>query len=136
MDMYTLPSLVTALATLLMLIITKKVGGARGRYKVPPPATHGHPDFERYYRVHMNTLEQLVMFLPSLWLFAIYVSPEWAAGLGAVWIVGRILFARGYYIATEKRILGFVITISATAILLLGGIVGIVLRLLEVGPAA
>jgi uncharacterized membrane protein YecN with MAPEG domain len=78
----------------------------------------------------MNTLEQLVMFLPSLWLFAVYVSPEWAALLGVFWLVGRVLFARGYYIATQKRVVGFVITIAATSVLLLGGIIGILGQLI------
>ena len=30
----------------------------------------------------MNTLEQLVVFLPALWIFASYISPLWAAALG------------------------------------------------------
>ena len=67
----------------------------------------GEPDFERVVRVQQNTLEQLVFFLPLLWLFSFYVSPLWAAGVGAIWLVGRIVYAWGYYQAAEKRTIGF-----------------------------
>lgn len=129
-NLYLMPALVTALAVILFMVVTKKVGGARGRYKVAVPATTGHPDFERYYRVQMNTLEALVMFLPALWLFAVYVSPEGAGMLGFAWLIGRVLFARGYYIATEKRVAGFVISILASTVLVLGALVGIAQQLI------
>lgn len=129
-NLYLLPSLVTALAVILFMVVTKKVGGARGRYKVAVPATTGHPDFERYYRVQMNTLEALAMFLPSLWLFAVYASPEGAGILGFIWPIGRVLFARGYYIATDKRVAGFAIGMLASTVLVIGGLVGIVQQLI------
>ncbi len=78
-------------------------GVARAKYKIEAPAVIGHPDFERVFRVQVNTLEQLVAFLPALWLFALYVSPAWASVLGAVWIVGRVLYAVGYVPAADKR---------------------------------
>jgi glutathione S-transferase len=127
--MFHYPALITALSMLLFAVVTRMVGVARGRYKVAVPATSGHPDFERYYRVQQNTLEQLMLFLPSLWLFAAYVSPEWAGALGAVWLVGRVLFARGYYRETKKRVPGFIIGIATTSILLLGGLIGILMQL-------
>jgi glutathione S-transferase len=129
------PALVTALAMILFAVTIRMVGVARGRYKIAPPATTGHPDFDRYYRVQMNTLEQLVFFLPSLWLFAVFLSPLWAALLGLIWLIGRVLFARGYYAATSKRVLGFIITIASSSVLLLGGIVGIVMELLAQNAA-
>ena len=67
------------------------------------PAISGNPDFERVFRVQMNTLEWMPIFLPSLWLFAIYISDPVAAALGVVWIVGRILYMIGYSQAAEKR---------------------------------
>jgi len=77
--MFLFPSLITALSMLLFAVVTRMVGVARGRYKASVPATSGHADFERYFRVQQNTLEQLVLFLPSLWLFAAYVSADWAS---------------------------------------------------------
>lgn len=129
-NLYLMPSLITALAVILFMVVTKNVGGARGRYKVQVPATSGHPDFERYYRVQMNTLEALVMFLPSLWLFAVYASPEGASMLGFAWLIGRVLYARGYYIEAKKRVTGFVISILASTVLVIGGMVGIVQQLI------
>jgi uncharacterized MAPEG superfamily protein len=103
------------------------VGRARARYGVAAPAVSGDPIFERYHRVHQNTLESLVIFLPSLWLFATYVSEPIAAGLGLVFIVGRAMYARLYVLDPPRRSLGVAIHFSATAILLLGGTLGALL---------
>ncbi|NBU24496.1 MAG: MAPEG family protein [Gammaproteobacteria bacterium] len=100
------------------------VGRARYRYGVKAPATAGNEDFERVYRVQMNTLELLAIFLPSLWAFAIFVSPMWAAGLGVVFIIGRLLFFTGYVKAAEKRSLGFGLSMFPTLFLLIGGLFG------------
>jgi glutathione S-transferase len=97
------------------------VGRARGKFKVDAPATTGHPVFERYYRVHYNTLEQLVMFIPGMLLFGTYVSPLWAAILGVVFILGRIVYLRGYVEEPRKRGTGFGISMLPTVVLLLGG---------------
>lgn len=129
--MFTFPSLVTALTLLLYLILTINVGRARAKYKVSPPATTGDPNFERVLRVQQNTLEQLVFFLPLLWLFSYYVSPLWSAGIGAIWLIGRILYALGYYQAAEKRGIGFAISSLSSMVLLVGALVGIVLNLLK-----
>jgi len=91
----------------------------------------GDPDFERVLRVQQNTLEQLIFFLPALWLFSFYVSPLWGAGIGAIWVVGRIVYAWGYYQAAEKRAIGFGINSLSGAVLLLGSLVGIVLSLVR-----
>lgn len=125
------PSLVTALTLLMYLVLTINVGRARFKYKVSPPATTGDPNFERVLRVQQNTLEQLIFFLPLLWLFSFYVSPLWGAGIGAVWLVGRILYAWGYYQAAEKRAIGFAISTLSSTALLAGAIVGIILNLLN-----
>ncbi len=106
------------------------VGRARGKYNVPAPQTSGNPDFERVLRVQQNTLEQSIVFLPSLWLFTLLVDPKIGAGLGGLWIVGRILYAWGYYQAAEKRGPGFGIGLLATASLLIGSIYGAVKGLL------
>jgi uncharacterized membrane protein YecN with MAPEG domain len=103
------------------------VGMARGRYKIPAPAVSGNPDFERYYRVQMNTLEQMMVFLPSLWTFATFVSANWAAGLGLVFVIGRLVYFIGYTKAANKRGIGFGISGLPTMILMIGGLIGAVL---------
>lgn len=125
-----LPALTTLLALLVYFVVTLNVGFARTRYKIVAPAVSGHPDFERIYRVQMNTLEQLVLFLPSLWLFALFLSPVWASVFGAVWIVGRVLYAIGYYRAAEKREAGFGLAFAGFAPLWLGAAYGIARALL------
>lgn len=123
------PSLVTVLTLILYFILTLNVGRARVKYKVPVPQTSGDADFERVFRVQQNTLEQLILFLPSLWLFALFVSPIWGAGIGGLWIIGRILYAWGYYQAAEKRMIGFVMNVFSIIVLLLGSLVGIIIAL-------
>jgi glutathione S-transferase len=112
--------LVTAVALVQFTWFGWQVGRARARCGVPAPATTGHPEFERYYRVHMNTLEQLAMFLPLLWIFASYVSATWGAGLGVVFIVGRALYARAYVRDPTSRSLGFGVTFLPMLAMLLG----------------
>jgi len=102
------------------------VGRARHRFGVKAPATSGNPDFERYYRVQMNTLEVLIIFIPALWSFAILVDPMWATGLGALFIVGRLVFFMGYVKAADKRSLGFALSSVPMLALLIGGIVGVI----------
>ena len=100
------------------------VGMKRVKLKVDAPATTGDPVYERYHRVHYNTMEQLVLFVPSILLFASYISPVWAAGLGAVFLVGRIVYLRGYVAAPNKRGTGFMLSWLPTTILMFGGLGG------------
>lgn len=130
---YALTTVVTVLSLIMYFVLTFNVGKARGKYKIDAPATHGHPDFERALRVQMNTLEGMAMYLPGLWLFAIYVSGIWASVLGGVWIVGRILYARGYYVEASKRSTGFIVSLLATGVLLLGALIGAVMTLVHGG---
>jgi uncharacterized membrane protein YecN with MAPEG domain len=123
--MYLYPSLVTALTLIVYQVLTVNVGRARMKYKIMPPAMSGDENFERVLRVQQNTLEQLVFFLPALWLFSFYVTPLWGAGLGSVWLIGRIIFAWGYYQAAEKRVAGFAISTLSGISLVLGALVGI-----------
>jgi glutathione S-transferase len=123
--------LVTLLALLLLFVVTLNVGRARVKSGIKPPQMSGDPAFERAVRVHQNTLEQIVIFLPALWIFATVFTPINAAILGAIWILGRILYAWGYYQAAEKRGPGFGISTLATIVLLFGGIIGIILQLIK-----
>ena len=129
--MYHFTALVTCLAILFYFFTTTRVGKARGTFDVKAPAITGNPDFERVFRVQMNTLEWMPIFLPSLWLFAIYISDPIAAALGLVWIVGRILYMTGYSQAANKRGTGFGIQALATGILLFGALGTIVWRLIH-----
>ena len=126
-----LPSLVTAIALLVYFVVTANVGRARGKYGVKPPAMSGNPDFERVFRVQQNTLEQLIIFLPALWIFCLFVSPIWGSALGGVWILGRIFYAWGYYQAPEKRFLGFGMASLTTVVLLGGSLVGTLIPIVQ-----
>jgi glutathione S-transferase len=129
--MYHFTALVTCLSLLAYFLISFQVGKARQTYGIKAPAVSGNPDFERIYRVQMNTLEWMPIFLPALWLFAIYVGDAIAAALGVVWIVGRVLYLIGYAKAANKRGLGFAIQGGAAAILWLGATAAILWRLIQ-----
>ena len=116
---YPWSGLVTIAAVLVFFWTGAMVARARRRFAIKAPATSGNPGFERVFRVQMNTLEQIVMFLPALWLAAVVFSDRWAALLGLVWAVGRLVYARGYYAAAEGRHHGFLMTVVPTFILLI-----------------
>jgi len=115
---------VIALALLEFAVFGMLVGWARGKYGVAAPAVSGHPMFERYFRAHQNTLEQLVAFVPAMWLFGTYVNPTWAAWLGLVFVVARIVYLVGYVVDPAKREIGFGLTALPVMILLVGGLWG------------
>ncbi len=112
--------IVIALALVEYIAFGMLVGRARGLYGVKAPATTGHEIFDRYFRVHQNTLELLVAFVPATWLFADYVSPRWAAGLGAIYLVGRLLYLRGYVADPARREVGFGLSILPILVLVVG----------------
>jgi glutathione S-transferase len=116
--------LVIGLALVEFLLFGLAVARARTRYNVPAPAMGGHEVFERYFRVHMNTLEQLVIFIPALLVFSRYVNAYAGAALGVLFILGRLLYFTGYVQAPDKRHAGFVLTAIANVTLLLGAIIG------------
>jgi glutathione S-transferase len=129
--MYHLTALVTLLAILFYFYTSVHVARARVKYGVKAPAMSGQPDFERAFRVQMNTLEWMPIVLPSLWLFAIYISDPIAAAIGAVWIIGRILYLTGYSKAAEKRSAGFAIQAFAGMALWAGALGAVVLQLVH-----
>ena len=129
--MFHYTALVTCLAILFYFFATIQVSKARVAFGIKVPATSGNPDFERVFRVQMNTLEWMPIFLPSLWLFAIYISDPIAAGLGLVWIAGRILYMTGYSQAANKRGRGFAIQAGAAVLLWLGALGEICWRLIH-----
>ena len=117
-------AIVAALVLIEYLVIVLLTGNARGAYGVPAPAMTGHPVFERWVRVQGNTVEQLIVFFPGLWLFSTFVRPDVAAALGLVFAIGRALFARGYVADPARRGPGFVTSYLANAVLVLGGLLG------------
>jgi glutathione S-transferase len=126
----TFPALVTALALLVYAGVFMVTARARARYGIQAPAVTGAPEFERAFRIQQNTLEQLIWFLPALWLFAFYVSQSWSGILGLVWIGGRIHYALSYYRDPEARGPGFITGFASAAVLLVGALLGIVADLL------
>lgn len=115
-------ALVTILALLVYLYMGINVARARGKSGIEAPAMTGHPMLERANRVHINTLEWMPLFLVGLWLFAIYWDERVAAGLGLVWIVGRIAYSAGYMADPAKRSMGYLIQALAGLALLLGAL--------------
>jgi glutathione S-transferase len=121
--------IVTALALLQFMVFGFKVAKARGRYGIVAPAIAGNEIFERYFRVQQNTLEQLIVFLPALYVFSHYYSPLVAAALGVVYLIGREIYAFTYVKDPKKRELGFVLTVLPLAILIFGGLIGAIRQL-------
>jgi len=127
-----LSAIVTMLALLLYSYMGIRVGQMRHKHGVKAPATSGAPEFERAMRVHYNTLESLVVFLPLLWLATFYFTPAFyslawlPALLGLAWVVGRLLYMTGYMADPDKRGLGFGIASVAQLLLLILAIAGIV----------
>ena len=122
-------ALVSILALLVYFVMGLQVARARGKSGIEAPTMTGDPMLERAVRVHTNTLEWLPLFLIGLWLFAIYWDELVAAGLGIVWIVGRLVYSAGYMADPAKRSTGFLIQLLASAVLLFGALGRIVYSL-------
>ena len=125
-----LPALVTAAALLEFMYFTMWVGFTREKYGVDAPATSGHPEWERYFRVQQNTLEQLIVFLPALWIFATFVSAWIAAAIGGLFLVGRMIYFVTYIKDPKTRAVGFVMGFLANVVLLIGGVVGVMFKMI------
>jgi glutathione S-transferase len=121
--------IVTALALLQFMVFGFKVAKARGRYGVAAPAVAGNQTFERYFRVQQNTLEQLIAFLPGLYLFSHYYNPLVAAALGVIYLIGREIYAMTYVKDPKKREVGYALTVLPMAVLILGGLFGAIRQL-------
>lgn len=129
----TLVYLVMMIALLQFWVFGLAVGRARVKFGIPAPATSGNVDFERVYRVHMNTLEQLAIFIPSMLVYAHFINPRWAAGLGAVYVIGRIIYFIGYSKDAKKRGWGFLVSSLPVMILMVGSIIALVRALISSG---
>jgi uncharacterized MAPEG superfamily protein len=119
-------SAVILVAVLQYVVIGLFVGLARGWYGVGAPATTGHPKFERWFRVHQNSLEMLMAFIPAMWLFGWWVSPTWAVGIGLVFLAARIIYSIQYLAEPRSREIGAGLSFLTVIVLVVGGIVGAV----------
>lgn len=121
---YPLAACITVLSLFIYFWMATQIGKARREYGIQAPADRGPEAFNRVMRTFENTLEMLMLFLPSLWLFAITISDFWAGVIGIFFPIGRVLFARGYYSEDGKRGPGFMVGFIATMILLIGATLG------------
>lgn len=121
-----LPALAACIALFVYLWTFMLCGRARGRHGIEAPSVTGHPEFERAYRIQQNTVEQLVVFLPSLFIFGATVSSLWAFILGLVWSLARVVYTLAYLSDPAKRGPGFGLSAAATVTLLVGGTIGVV----------
>ena len=120
MQAYHSVAIVTLVAVFAYFWMGAQVSRTRTRLGILPPAMTGDPQLERTIRAHVNTAEWMPIFLPSLWLFAVYWSSSVAAVLGLVWVVGRIVYFLGYVADPKKRFPGFFIQALAVTALALG----------------
>jgi glutathione S-transferase len=121
--------IVTALALLQFMAFGLQVARARDKYGVHAPAVAGNEIFERHFRVQQNTLEQLIVFLPGLYLFAHYFNSLWAAGLGTIYLIGRQVYSASYVKDPKSRGAGFGLTFLPMVALIIGGLIGAAIHL-------
>jgi glutathione S-transferase len=122
--------IVTLLALIEYSVLGVLVGRARAKYGVEAPATTGNPEFERYFRVHANTLESLIVFIPAVWIFSFAVNYHLGVALGALFVIARIVYATGYITSPAKRGTGAMATFAINGILVVGALVRVLLLML------
>lgn len=123
-------TIVTVLALMQFYWFGIEVGKMRAKHQCKAPAITGAPEFERMFRVQQNTLEQIVIFIPALWLFGELVNPLWAAGMGVVYLIGRVIYRMAYVKDPGSRSTGFTITTLPTAVMLVWVLVVAVQKLI------
>lgn len=110
--------IITALALIQFVFFGIQVGRTRGKAGIKAPVMTGTPELDRMFRVHMNTMEQMVLFVPTLWLYAHYVNPLWGAGFGVVYLIGRFVYRAAYLKDPGGRTPGYAMTFLPSAVML------------------
>ena len=123
-------AIITALALIQFVLFGILVGRMRAKHGVSAPEIVGDPEFMRTFRIHQNTMEQLVVFVPSLWMFAHFSDPKWGAGIGLIYIASRFVYYLDYLKDPKARGRGFGIGFVAIAVLLGGGVAGAIKTML------
>jgi len=123
-------AIVTGLAVLQCFFFAFQVGQARQKHGIDAPAISGNADFDRVIRVHANTIEQLVVFLPGLWMFGYYVNAQVGAGIGVLFIIGRFVYRSAYLGDPKNRTAGFGIGALTMVVLVVGGMIGAGMKLM------
>ncbi len=127
-------TIVTVLALIQYYWFGVEVGKMRAKHECKAPAMSGAPEFERMFRVQQNTMEQLVMFVPALWLYASLANPLWGAGMGVIYLIGRIIYRSSYVNDPKSRSLGFMISVLPTSVMLIWVLVAAILKLVSSSP--
>ncbi|MCO4793673.1 MAG: MAPEG family protein [Bacteriovoracaceae bacterium] len=122
-------TIIVCVALLEYVFFSIKVGSMRSKLGVKAPFVAGNEKWERYYRVQQNTIEQYIVFIPSIYGFAYYINPLWASGIGALVLIGRFLYYVGYTNPEKSRGTGFILTFVPSMVLLLGTLVGCIIKL-------
>jgi uncharacterized membrane protein YecN with MAPEG domain len=123
-------TIIAMLALIEYFYFGMQVGGARSRTGVAAPAVSGNEEFERYFRAHQNTLEQLVIFLPALYAAAYFAHELFAVACGVAFLIGRMLYFRTYTTDAEKRGPGMIVTVAGNMLLVLGGLIGALMAII------
>jgi glutathione S-transferase len=121
--------MVIMLALIEYMALGFNVGRARAKCNIKAPAPTGDPIFERHYRVHQNTMEQLIIFIPAMIVFCRFVSARWAVVLGLLFLIARAVYAVGYTRDPERRTYGAGLTFVVNAVLIIGSMVGLLIAL-------
>jgi uncharacterized MAPEG superfamily protein len=126
-------SIVTSIMLIQLFAFSLKAGMARDKNSVKAPAISGNDQFERCFRVHYNSMELLLIAIPSMWMFANHVHALIAAGLGFIYVIGRVIYAKAYVADPGSRGLGFMVSMIPTVVLMLGALIGAIVSLVKTG---
>ena len=118
-----------------VFVFSLKSGMARGRGEgeVIAPATSGNETYDRRNRIHLNTIELLIMAIPSMWIFATYVHALAAAGFGLIYVIGRVVYSRAYLTDPSTRGTGFMMSLMPVLVMLIGGFIGVIVNIVKTG---
>lgn len=130
MNDFVYPGILSSIALLVYYFTLLRAGMARGKFDIKAPSHDGPEEYVRHVRVHHNTLEHLVLFLPGLWLFSFAVDPVWATIIGILWPIGRIRYALSYYKDAEKRGPGLYLSMPPIYIYVLGSFIAFLYKII------